>query len=422
MRIGIQTWGSNGDIRPLIALGGGLRAEGHDVTVAVTSVDNGDYSALAAALGVALVRVPERMDFDMPAFAARAGGLRTDKAILEMLFRETFHPYRAQMYEAAKALCRESDIVIGHFLMYPLKVAALKVGLPFASVTLCHGLIPTAYAPPPGLPDLGRWGNRLAWYLGERLIDRALRRHIDDLWLSEGLEPFAHVLPDVMFSEALDLVAVSPALCRRQPDWRGHEVCGFFGVPGEMEPLELAPSLERFLDAGDAPVYMTLGSSGQLVPEHGTSLLIEAARLAGVRAIVQTPLSAHRADTVDGDVYFIGRTPHHAVFPYCSAVVHHGGAGTTHSATRAGRPSVVVAFIGEQAFWGRELRRLGAGSAPLAVRTVTPARLARAIRLVLADPSHRRRAEELSSAMKDENGVARAVKLIEQLAASGATA
>nr|WP_036170448.1 nucleotide disphospho-sugar-binding domain-containing protein [Massilia sp. 9096] len=92
--------------------------------------------------------------------------------------------------------------------------------------------------------------------------------------------------------------------------------------------------------------------------------------------------------------------------------MHHGGAGTTQAATLAGKPSIVLANIGEQEHWGRELRRAGIGARPLKRRKTTPATLARQIRQVLASPGMAARAGELGAAMRRENGVAEAVGLV----------
>src|SRR5512139_3149210 len=108
MKIGIQTWGSEGDVRPFLALAAGLRAAGHDVTLAVTHVTNKDYTALGASLGV-LVRSVGRLS---PDFAKHAGdALARETNILRqvgLILRELFEPAAQDMLAAAKPLCREN--------------------------------------------------------------------------------------------------------------------------------------------------------------------------------------------------------------------------------------------------------------------------------------------------------------------------
>ncbi|MDP6491228.1 MAG: glycosyltransferase [Kiritimatiellia bacterium] len=421
LRIGIQTWGSAGDIRPLIALAGGLRGAGHDVTLAATSLQNRDYSDLCGAVNVEYNRVPDHVDCDLSALREAFTTSSNSNRRLKLLLDRAFFPFVDDMCEAATMLCDTNDLVIGHFAVYPLKVAAMKRGKPFASVTFWRGLIPTAYLPPGGLPNLGRMLNPLQWKLVQTRIDGGLKKDIGRLWLREGLPKLKHVLPEAWHSDSLNLVAISPVFCQQQPDWTPeHRVCGFLRLPDPAEPWEMPEGLCDFLNAGERPVYMTLGAVQELAPEQCMETMLEAAGEAGCRALIQTNSQHYPANSRDGGdrVYFMGRTPHHQIFRHCAAVVHHGGAGTTHSATWAGLPSVVVAYGHERLCWGTDLARLGLGAKPLPIAEATPSKLARRIRNVLDSPPIRRRATELGEAMRRENGVARAVELVEDLASS----
>jgi UDP:flavonoid glycosyltransferase YjiC (YdhE family) len=141
-------------------------------------------------------------------------------------------------------------------------------------------------------------------------------------------------------------------------------------------------------------------------------LLTNAAHQAGCRAIIQGSAAQACGFVSDDRILYTGATPHHAVFPHCRAIVHHGGAGTTHAATLAGKPSVIVANLGEQEHWGLELCRLGIAGKPVKRRSVTPGRLARRIRHVLDVPDMTARAGALGAYMKHEDGVAEAVRLV----------
>ena len=57
MKIGIQTWGTEGDVRPFIALSGGLSAAGHDVTLAVTEITNKRFTSFCKRLGFTIRHV-----------------------------------------------------------------------------------------------------------------------------------------------------------------------------------------------------------------------------------------------------------------------------------------------------------------------------------------------------------------------------
>jgi sterol 3beta-glucosyltransferase len=112
-------------------------------------------------------------------------------------------------------------------------------------------------------------------------------------------------------------------------------------------------------------------------------------------------------------VFTLQEAPHDWLFPRTAAVVHHGGAGTTAAGLRAGVPSVVVPFFGDQPFWGQRVAALGAGPPPLPRHRVTPDRLAAAIRRATADPAIRAGAAGLGSRLREEDGVADAVRIIE---------
>ena len=414
MRIGIQTWGSTGDIRPMIALAGGLSAAGHDVTVVATSVDDLDYRPLARSLGVACTMVPEHPRCDIRGLLLKFGGSRNELKLFRVLLAEILYPFVEEMHRAATALVARSDLVIGHFAVHPLKAAAAKARKPHVAVCYWPGLVPTAARAPFPLPSLGRTLNRLAWGGCNRILNRGMLRELALAWTREGLAPPASVIPGAWFSDSLNLLAASPLLWPAPPEWGDlYRVCGAFDIPAEAEPEAVPPALDEFLAAGDPPVFMSFGSSQLLAPERDIALMLEAARLAGVRAIIHTNLPEHPPGPRDGRLYFVGRAPHRHLFPRCAAIVLHGGAGTTHAVARSGRPAVVVGFSQEQTSWGAELCRLGAACPPLRRRTVTPAQLAARLRDVLGSPALLRRAEEVGQKLRQEDGVAAAVRIIE---------
>jgi UDP:flavonoid glycosyltransferase YjiC (YdhE family) len=115
---------------------------------------------------------------------------------------------------------------------------------------------------------------------------------------------------------------------------------------------------------------------------------------------------------MDGNIHRIDGAPHHRIFPRCSLVVHHGGAGTTHSASLAGCPSIIVEHFGDQIFWGVQLKRVGLANRTLHRRSVTPRTLAEEIRRNLQSSAMKARAREIGASMKKEKGVERAVALI----------
>ncbi|MHB8881120.1 MAG: glycosyltransferase [Thermodesulfovibrionales bacterium] len=431
MKIGIQTWGTNGDVRPLIALAAGLSSAGHEVKLVVTSMDGKTYDHLGKSLNFRVEQAGHIFSPDAYASVAEQLGKENNPLKqLDLLFTKLFDPAEREMYSASRRLCEESDIVIGQFLVHPLKAAAEISGRPFMTVTLNHSSLPTQYMAPAGIPNrkpaegLGpdRLTNRSLWNLFMAVIDKQFLPRINRLRLQEGLAQAA-TIREVWESDLLNLIAVSPGFCSQDPDWGSNQqVCGFFNLPETAEEYQMTGPLVDFLRAGPPPVYMTFGSlipqqAGSPLALESTRLLVDAARLAGCRAIIQSCWNVLDGIEDDSAIYRLTNAPHHIIFPYCSAVVHHGGAGTTQSATAAGCPSIVVAHMTDQVFWGNELRRLGIAPGLLNRQSVTAEKLAAAIISVLASPDMKAKASELGERLRQEDGVGRAVEEIEKKAA-----
>ncbi|MFZ2407295.1 MAG: glycosyltransferase [Methylobacter sp.] len=413
MKIGIQTWGSNGDIRPMLALADGLQKAGHHVTLVVSSIDNRSYQGICEQLGIVYRQVPEHIDFDMQDFAQRSFRMHALQW-LRALLDEAFFPYEQAVYQAAQQLVEGSDYVIGHHFLYPLKLAALRQNKPFFSVTLCHAAVPNPAIPPFSFPDLGRHINKLSWKLLDVVFNWVLKKPLSRLWLEAGEIPPAAMLTELLTSQQLDLVAVDTLFCRSFEQWQPHhQVCGFLNLTEDAQHWTMPDSLVEFLENGAAPVYMTFGSLQQAVPDWSMQLFLEAAALAGCRAIIQTSSERYPAGSQTDQVYFIGRHPHQPLFKHCAAVVHHCGAGTTHAATRAGCPSVVVPFMDEQLFWALQLQSLGLAGKPLPAKKVTAAALAEGIRTVLSSKAMRDDAKQAGLAMQSNDGIARAIRLLD---------
>lgn len=421
MKIGLQTWGTDGDVNPFIALAAGLAAAGHRVTLVVTTVARKDYRPLAGRLGFTVVqagyigRNEEAIGSTLRSLFATSDPLRQ----LGILFDRMLEPGADMLGEAAQSLCRENDLVVGHPVLYPLQAAAERSDRPHLTVSLVHSFIPTRSLPLGGFPNLGSFGNALLWRLGLALVDRRLLPLINRFRLRAGLPAAAH-FRSVMESRRGNLIAVSRVFCGEPADWEPHQhVCGFFEMPDAARPGVVTDELRRFLDAGPPPVYLTLGSMHSVETDAGAvaetnDLLSQAALRAGCRAIIQSQIGEPRFAPPHADIFRITSAPHAAIFPRCAAVVHHGGAGTTHQATRSGCPSVVVAHVIDQFFWAQTLHRIGVAPRPLEHRSVTPEKLARAIRRVLDTPDMKKRAAECGAIMRRENGVGTAVSLIEQ--------
>jgi sterol 3beta-glucosyltransferase len=419
MRIGIQTWGSDGDIQPFAALAGELSAVGHKVTLVVTSVYNRDYTALSEALKFKLWHVgcfDSRTEVVERIWCGVARE-RSPLKQLHLILSTLFDPVCEEIYEASKDLCGSNDIVIGHYLVYPLGIAAERAGRPYVTVSLITNLIPSRHAPPPGLPNLGEFLNFVWWELAGSFMNRLLKPAVNRMRIRERLPPVKSILGELAASRMLNLIATSRCLCPEHPDWEDHHyVCGFFNIPEQAEQWEMPSGLKQFLVSGPPPVDMTFGSMLSFDPsvQETTRLMVDAARLAGCRAIVQSRWEEIRDIPEYRDIYRITRVPHRYIFPHCVAVVHHGAAGTAQASSIYGCPSVVVEHTGDQVLWGIALNRAGIAPRPLHRRTVNAEHLAAVIRGVLDSPQMVEKAKEIGKTMRREDGLKRAVELIEK--------
>jgi len=421
MRIGLQAWGSEGDIQPFTALAAGLVKAGHEVTLVVTDNIGRDYSGLASCFGYRLIPVPN------PQIPSKEDVEKVWRQIIELgnpiqqaelVMRHGFDPVMEPMYAAAQDLCAASDAVVGHFFVYPLRVAAEKRGVPVATLNIVHNCLPSARVCPPGFPDLGTWSYPLGWRLVRMMVNRIFLPRVNALRVREGLRPDTDVMTQTWAADRLNLIAVSPQICQAPPDWEvRHRVCGFLNPPAALVTDDLPMDLDEFLSPGNPPVYFTFGSMMPISFEYireTVAIWTEAICRLRCRAIIQIPWDDMSVFDNDDRWFKVKRAPYNKVFPRCSMVVHHGGAGTTQSALLAGRPSIVVAHVSDQFFWGAELERLGVAGKTLKRKGLNARKLAAGVAQVMASPNMVSGSTALGRRMAEENGVATAIDLIER--------
>jgi UDP:flavonoid glycosyltransferase YjiC (YdhE family) len=406
-----MTWGSDGDVRPLLALAAGLVRRGHEVRVVATSVDDTEYAPLCARVGVPLTLVPERVNAPLAELSRAAGG--NDAKLLRRLLSVALTPFLDELSAAAEALAAWSDVVVGHFMAWPLRAVSTRRGLPHVSFVPWPGMVPTTTCPLPGLPDVPGLTST-SWAAARLVVGHLVRPIVAPLWRRNGQPAFRDVFEDVFLSKKLTLVAASPALCPPPADWKTRVVCGALAFEDSEEPWQPDALTAAFLDEHPRPLFLSLGSSEQVAPERVRVLLVEAARHSKRATIVQLKSERASTSTRDGQVLFLPRAPHAQLFPRCAGVIHHGGAGTVHTVARAGVPSLTLGFVAEQMDWGRRLAATGAALAPRSFWKTKPEVLARSMSDLVTVPSFATSARALASTVGSEKGVERAVTLLEQ--------
>ncbi len=163
MRIGLQTWGTEGDIRPFFALTQALVARGHQATLLYTSVEGKSFDALASGCGIEARGVggdyfaANRAETEarLAAVMAQPSPLKQIRGILEA----SMDPVADVMLDAATELAARSDAVVGHFITHQAGAAAAAHGKPYVMVSLAP-VLPSVHYAPIGTPNLGRSSTR----------------------------------------------------------------------------------------------------------------------------------------------------------------------------------------------------------------------------------------------------------------------
>lgn len=203
---------------------------------------------------------------------------------------------------------------------------------------------------------------------------------------------------------------MSPALVPKPDDWMNHiDVIGFYflDLASNYRPPE---ELATFLAAGEAPVYIGFGSVVVDDPAAMSKIIFDATKQAGVRALVSAGWGGLGGLSVPPHVFILGNVPHDWLFDNerVSAVVHHGGAGTTAVGLAKGRPTVVVPFFGDQGFWGNMIHKAGAGPKPIPHKELAVDNLRDAITFAISPPA-REAARQMAQQIHEEDGVNRGV-------------
>ncbi|GAA5060964.1 glycosyltransferase [Nocardia callitridis] len=266
----------------------------------------------------------------------------------------------AAMYEGADA------IVTGFITEQIAQPYAESLGVPCLS--LHHAPIrPTRHiGPVPGAPALPPLLNSAMWTVAQYTMWLLTRNRQNELRRRLGVSGAA----GVNYRGALEIQAYDPLLCQELVrEWAGQRrpFVGFLNLSREQRVrigLDSTddPGLAAWFEAGDAPVYFGFGSMPVPDVAATAAAIVDAAQRVGVRALISSGWGALAAAVAEDDrVRVVGAVDHDRIFPRCRAVVHHGGAGTTAAALRAGVPSLVCWVGSDQPYWGARCVRYGVG-------------------------------------------------------------
>ncbi|MFD4371839.1 glycosyltransferase [Streptomyces sp. NPDC058486] len=405
MRVVLSTYGARGSVEPMAALGARLRAMGAEVRVCAPPDE--EFAELLDGAGVPWVPVgaPVRPLVTTVRPGSAAG--------LAQRAADLMHAQFGPVAEAAEGC----DVVVATGPL-PVTAAARSVadglGVPYVYVTHTPVVLPSPHQPPPGrrgrpLPPEVK-DNRELWDLDARLANDMFGAMLGAFRDAAGLPPVADVRAyaftdrpwlsaDPVLSPwpvgSLDVVATGA--------WLRHDT------------RQLPSTLVNFLEeAGAPPVYVGFGSTPLGTRAPGVArAAVEAIRERGHRVIVSRGWAGLEAIDDEEDCLTVDEVDHRALFPRVAAVVHHGSAGTTTTAARAGVPQVIVPQSGDQPYWADRVTALGIGATHThPTSTPTPESLSSALATAL-HPATRRRAKAVGGTVRGD-GASVAARLLHE--------
>lgn len=361
--------GSRGDVTPGMALGMELARRGHDVV----------FGAPPNLLRLARLTMAESERVRVVSFGPDTHRLLESELIrvriksanprtrLTALAELANHGWDQMTNELEQMSVGGDAIVTGSLGQEMAFNMAQATGNAFVALHYCplrkNGVVPVV--PGASLPGAV---NRSMWALAETLRWTSMKTRENAQRRALGLPTTRDSLPrrselyggvEIQAYES----ALFPGLAEQWGPLR--PFVGFLGPNAERQ--ETDPALERWLQAGSAPVYFGFGSMPVPDPSALLRMISTVVTELGVRALVcagwsdLTGAEAIAAQT-DSNIMIVESVDHASVFPRCLAAVHHGGAGTTAASARAGLPTLVCWFSADQPFWGAALRRVGAGA------------------------------------------------------------
>jgi sterol 3beta-glucosyltransferase len=416
MQITIIAGGSRGDVQPYVALGKGLIEAGHIVRILAPL----DYQELTTDYGLDY--------FDI------GGGVKTiaQKQIQDIVEQGNILKILSVTGQGAKQLalqsaqnglvaCQGSDLILAGFAGLSNGIAlAEKLGIPFLQAHLMP-FTPTSAFPSvltPQLPQtrLAKWANILSHRFAQQMMWQMLRE-ADNKARTQVLKmspaPFLGPFASLERKSQPIIYGYSPEVIPPPEDWPAYiHVTGYWFLepPNGWEP----PSdLVEYLQEGPKPIYIGFGSMLSRKPEETTDMVLKALASTSQRAVLSSGWGGLKKENLPKTVFMVGSIPHSWLFPRMAAVVHHGGAGTTGAGLRAGIPSIITPFFGDQPFWGKRVYELGVGPKPIPRPKLSTSNLAEAIRIAMFDAEIRTKAAQLGELIRAEDGIARAVEVIE---------
>lgn len=409
MRALLAAVGTRGDVQPALAVALELRKLGHAVRLCVSP----NFVDWAKSLG--LEAVPMGVEMRMPVSKSGTTPQLSPEELRRL--RESLPDLITDQFETVGAAADGCDVILGaNAHQYAAPSIAKRNGIGCVTAVYAPVALPSLDLPPPPTPGQApeaatpasieeRWRS-----VAKTWNERALER-INHNRLRIGMDPIddvlGYVLTDHTWLAADAALAPVPVTPGRKIFQTGTWVLA--------DRTPLPADLEGFLESAEPPILVGLGSmpAGADVSRG----LIGAARAVGRRIIVSKGWAGLDLIDDEADCIVVGDVSHDVLFPRVAAVVHHGGAGTTATAARAGVPQVITPMFGDQFYWASRIVDLGVG-ATTGYSTMTEASLTGALREAL-DPAVAVRARTLAGTVRWDGAAVAARQLEVEYGAKG---
>jgi UDP:flavonoid glycosyltransferase YjiC (YdhE family) len=415
MHITILTLGSRGDVQPFIALGIGLKQAGHNVKLASQATFESEIRSYGLEFALMSGNPKEGIE------GAQGQAMLKTKSPIDFIHRlgDLLEPIMEEVLIDSWQACQGTDAIIGGgFPFWGFDIAE-KLGIPFYYACLTPGYPTTAFpnaVTPPHLEKLGSIYNRFSYTLTNLLFWQFFRKPVNQFRKSILKLPPTGIRQNA-FTKMEDakincLIGCSPSVTPKPKDWPNRvHLTGywFLDAPDDFIP---PADLVEFLKAGSPPVYIGFGSmAGEEAQKIGEIALAALAKT-NQRGIFLSGWGGMEKSDLPDTVFQIDNIPHSWLFPQMACIVHHGGAGTTAANFRAGVPSVIIPFFGDQPFWAYQAAKLGVSPATINKKNLTVDSLAQAITNAVENQSIRKQAAILGEKIRSENGVAKVVEIL----------
>jgi sterol 3beta-glucosyltransferase len=407
MRITILTYGSRGDVQPILPLAFRLIEERHVVKLAAPL----RFKNFVEEHGIDFVALsgdPEDLSRRL-----NDAGYNFVKMMRELMNHAI--GIGADVWHQTEEACSDADLIIHTFAhVVGAHTLAREKNIPDIHIQGFPMFTPTGDYPNVTVPDLrSRVFNRLThtlstkitWWIAQIGFERVRRRAgLSKRKLHWPFEdnPFRPRTPV--------LCAWSPSVLPVSSDWPPHvHVTGYYFFPlndSYQPPVEL----DSFLQEGEPPVCITFGSMVNRDKGRIDHIVRASIKRTRNRGVILSGWSGIKKSS-SNDLLYLEAASHDWLLPRCKMVIHHGGAGTTAAGLRAGIPNVVIPFTADQPFWGRRVHAIGAGPKPILVKNLSVEKLTQAITEAESNVL-RQRAQTIGQEIRAEDGIGEAVKWI----------